>query len=54
MVLVCQLAAVPSYLYKATPSDTLVSRTEVSLIACGQAAFVIMSYLHTLTHYNTV
>ena len=29
---------------KATPSDTLVSGPEVFLIACGRAAFLIMSY----------
>ena len=28
---------------KATPSDTLVSGPEVFLIACGRAAFLIMS-----------
>ncbi len=31
--------------YKATPSDTLVSGPETSLIACGRAAFLIMSLL---------
>ncbi len=30
---------------KATPSDTLVSGPETSLIACGRAAFLIMSLL---------
>ena len=29
--------------YKATPSDTLLSGPEVFLIACGWAAFLIMS-----------
>ena len=29
--------------FKATPSDTLVSGPEVFLIACGRAAFLIMS-----------
>ncbi len=31
--------------FKATPSDTLVSGPETSLIACGRAAFLIMSLL---------
>ncbi len=34
----------PHY-FKATPSDTLVSGPETSLIACGRAAFLIMSLL---------
>ncbi len=50
-------------LYKATPSDTLVSGPEVFLIACGRAAFLIMSlsvspyeshYFANEYHYHTI
>ncbi len=49
--------------YKATPSDTLVSGPEVFLIACGRAAFLIMSlsissyeshYFANEYHYHTI
>ncbi len=48
---------------KATPSDTLVSGPEVFLIACGRAAFLIMSlsispyeshYFANGYHYHTI
>ena len=48
---------------KATPSDTLVSGPEVFLIACGRAAFLIMSlsispyeshYFANEYHYHTI
>ena len=46
--------------YKATPSDTLLSGPEVFLIACGWAAFLIMSlsisphYFANEYHYHTI
>ena len=48
---------------KATPSDTLVSGPKVFLIACGRAAFLIMSlsispyeshYFANEYHYHTI
>ena len=52
-----------TFIAKATPSDTLVSGPEVFLIACGRAAFLIMSlsispyeshYFANEYHYHTI